>query len=109
MAVGFGSVATGVGSLADAFETNRRQALEERRQQVIDAQTAQREKYQNLYQQALLQKEKDERQYGHYLRTEKLPDGSSREWWWDPVKGIHPIVTEGSAGERAKCSAVNYN
>jgi len=108
MAVGFGSVATGVGSLADAFETNRRQALEERRQQVIDAQTAQREKYQNLYQQALLQKEKDERQYGHYLRTEKLPDGSSREWWWDPTKGVHPIVTEGSAGERAKAYAANY-
>src|SRR6516162_11624952 len=54
MAFNFGAAATGVGSLADAFEANRRQALEERRQKVMDAQQAQRERYQNAYQQALI-------------------------------------------------------
>src|SRR6516165_5212598 len=78
MAFNFGAAATGVGSLADAFEANRRQALEERRQKVMDAQQAQRERYQNAYQQALIQKQQDERQYEHLLYKFSGGTGSLR-------------------------------
>jgi len=107
MAFNFGAAATGVGSLADAFEANRRQALEERRQKVMDAQQAQRERYQNAYQQALIQKQQDERQYGHLLRTIKDPDGSMVEEWWTPA-GVKRYTTEGSAQKRADAWAGGF-
>jgi hypothetical protein len=100
MAVGFGSVATGVGSLADAFETNRRQALEERRQQVIDAQTAAREKYQNLYQQALMERDKRTRiKVGEPIR---LPNGVVKQRYWSAIEGPVTETTDPSDEDVAK-------
>jgi len=100
MAVGFGSVATGVGSLADAFETNRRQALEERRQQVMDAQTAAREKYQNLYQQALMERDKRTRiKVGEPIR---LPNGVVKQRYWSATEGPVTETTDPSDEDVAK-------
>jgi len=94
MAFNFGAAATGVGSLADAFETNRRQALEERRQQVIDAQTAAREKYQNAYQNLQMQKMQKELEHAYQVKLIDHPNGSQDAVVWTPSGGLQTYQTK---------------
>jgi hypothetical protein len=100
MAFSFGSAAEAVGGLAEGIQANRLEMARERRQQALDAQQAERERYRNAYDQALTEREKQTRiKVGDPVR---LPNGSMKQTYWSATGGIQTQVTEPSDEDIAK-------